>query len=343
MRKIHLLILALLGILVSLFVLIFMSFLQTLENETSHFETDRIVWSPDRSHIALAIWSRYFSRKILILNLQNHHYIEIPVTEAYYPVWSPDGSKIAFTRLENDNISDIYVADFDGNQLSNIVQLTNNDAYNQFPSWSPDSTRLAFSTLYNRRRQLHTVDIATRVLENFTSDAYIGPPAWSPDGLRIAYFAGGNDQYDIHVLTLSTNESMNLTNRPATYNRLTWSPDGERLAFTQENSVEDIHAGLYVIDVETANLTLLANSPNYASLDWSPDSSKISFHDVFKNPAGLFIVNVNGSNAALCRISDARYFAWDRTGQALLTMTPPQSYKDLDSLSPSQINLSPCA
>lgn len=343
MRKIHLLILALLGILVSLCILIFISTLQIWENETSHFETDRIDWSPDRTHIALAIWSRYFGRKVLILKLQDHHFIEIPVTEAYYPVWSPDGSKIAFTRLENDDISDIYIADFDGNQLSNIIKLTNSAAYNQFPSWSPDSTRLAFSSLYNRRRQLQIVDVATKALQVFTSDAYIGRPAWSPDGLRIAYVAGENDQFNIHVLTLSTNETMILTNRPATYNRLTWSPDGARLAFTQENSVEDINAGLYVIDVETANLTLLANSPNYASLEWSPDSSKISFHDVFKNPAGLFILNVNGSNAALCRISDAMNFAWDRSGETLFAITPPQSYKDLDSLSPSQIDISPCA
>ncbi len=60
-----------------------------------------------------------------------------------YPVWSPDGNKIAFQAGEKGNL-DIWVMNADG---SNYINLTpNSDAKDQFPSWSPDGGRIAFES-----------------------------------------------------------------------------------------------------------------------------------------------------------------------------------------------------
>lgn len=45
--------------------------------------------------------------------------------EDWYPVWSPDGTKIAFYS-KRDNNEEIYVMDANGN---NQIRLTNNSAW----------------------------------------------------------------------------------------------------------------------------------------------------------------------------------------------------------------------
>ena len=56
------------------------------------------------------------------------------------PVWSPDGTRIAFSSSRNGNF-DIYVVDADG---GNLTQLTFCNCVDQVPAWSPDGTRIAF-------------------------------------------------------------------------------------------------------------------------------------------------------------------------------------------------------
>ncbi|MFN8459398.1 MAG: hypothetical protein U0401_32905 [Anaerolineae bacterium] len=59
-----------------------------------------------------------------------------------WPVWSPDGTRIAFTSYRDGN-AEIYIMNADG---SNPTRLTNNPASDFWPMWSPDGTRIAFVT-----------------------------------------------------------------------------------------------------------------------------------------------------------------------------------------------------
>ena len=60
-----------------------------------------------------------------------------------YPVFSPDGQKIAFTSTRDGN-SEIYVMNADG---TNQTRLTNNTAFDAWPSFSPDSQKIIFTSL----------------------------------------------------------------------------------------------------------------------------------------------------------------------------------------------------
>jgi Tol biopolymer transport system component len=51
------------------------------------------------------------------------------------PSWSPDGKKIIFSRVRNnENDSEIYIMNADG---SDQKKITNNSVYDGHPAWSP--------------------------------------------------------------------------------------------------------------------------------------------------------------------------------------------------------------
>ena len=64
-------------------------------------------------------------------------------TSDYNPSWSPDGTRIVFTRQEKGAESDIYVMDPDG---SNVDRLTNDGpgVTNLDAEFSPDGARIAY-------------------------------------------------------------------------------------------------------------------------------------------------------------------------------------------------------
>jgi hypothetical protein len=96
------------------------------------------------------------------------------------PVWSPDGTKIAFwtTRLDLGN-SEIYVMNADG---SNPTRLTKNSANDSEPVWSRDGKRLAFFSRGFEREGIYEID-ATGGNERWITNGL--PYDWSPDGQRL--------------------------------------------------------------------------------------------------------------------------------------------------------------
>ena len=141
------------------------------------------------------------------------------------PVFSPDGSRIAFVSDRASGFPELYVMNANG---SNVRRLTNNARIDGNPSWSPDGTRIVFERCCpSGTSDIYAIDVATRaeiVLTDATAQDF--DPSWSLDGTRIAYvsFATGERNIDIWVMNADGSSKTRMTNAPAPDLSPDWQP-----------------------------------------------------------------------------------------------------------------------
>ena len=110
-------------------------------------------------------------------------------------------------------------------------------------------------------------------------------PQWSPDGQSLAYAAarGFNasrnlDQRVIVIQDLTSGQIREVRPQLSYFNQFNWSPDGR--AFVTGGKDMKGRSGIYRIDVQTSETTLLADSDEAGDAypRWSPDGSRIYYH-----------------------------------------------------------------
>lgn len=106
-----------------------------------------------------------------------------------YPVWSPDGSELAFTtqsRVERVRYSYIERIRVDGTRYERLTAL---DESSERPTWSPDGKTIAFASKRTDNWDLFLLDLDSKRVRNLTDslDIHENHPAWSPDGKKLAY------------------------------------------------------------------------------------------------------------------------------------------------------------
>jgi len=183
------------------------------------------------------------------------------------PRWSPDGTKIAFLRTNEEKESHLLVMPADGGEprvLAGPFKRLGAAA------WSPDCSQLAFSAAIEMesthttvafdeksgarhitalpykhdsiglfdgtRMQIHvaTLEGEVRVVARGAFDA--GTPVWSPDGVRLAFVANpgvgerlyANDIYDVPA---AGGAMRRLTSMNGIFETPAYSRDGRELAF----------------------------------------------------------------------------------------------------------------
>ena len=233
------------------------------------------------------------------VNLSNDPYDDWP------PVWSPDGSKIAFASNRDEGY-EIYVMNANGD---NLVRLTRRDVifdggpdgditfdgYYEHPAWSPDGTKIAFATnpLGSPKEGYWGIYVMnadgtnlTELALNDSDGEFVEHLVWSPDGTKIAF----EQEYPItgteEIFVINADgTNPNLVPRPRRYL--------ERFGIGPNEWPPWSSSGYTSLVPLTLNLPRVENT----SPAWSPDGTKIAFTSDDDDPH-IYVMNADGTNFA---------------------------------------------
>lgn len=226
--------------------------------------------------------------------------------------WSPDGTRIAFVKADENGNSQIYVRFMDGEGLT--TQVTDFEHAPRAMSWSPDGTQLAF--------------VARVPLKDKWSVQLPGRPkgaTWTKDPVvidtlhyrqdRVGYTNSGYDHIFIVPAVGGTPRQItdgdwNVGQRRlgviAGAPRLEWSPDGKRIAF--DGPGKPVEPGFWfeshinLVDVQTGDTVVLTDgNGTYVNPAFSPDGKRIAFsgypdHNTSYPVPKLYVIEADGSN-----------------------------------------------
>jgi TolB protein len=236
------------------------------------------------------------------------------------PAWSADGRRIAFVKLRDPTLhGDIYTMKADGSDQAVVTRSPKADAS---PSWSPDGRRLAFSRNIGEYRpeigqtgdrEIFVVDRDGTDLVRLTRtpETIEGSPVWSPDGTEIAFSAftprdSGGFVGAIYVMKPDGSELPEevVSAENLAFGELSWSPDGQWLAYSGTCGGECI-SKVRVDGTQTTFLTSGECGPRVCIAtepEWSPDGEQIAF----RSATGLYTMDADGENMRSIGVSGSQ-------------------------------------
>jgi Tol biopolymer transport system component len=221
----------------------------TYEHRTS-YDPSSVDWSPDGTKVMYSACSStpQCDDRVIVAKTDRLDFAPVgdPSLRAWEPVWSPDGSRIAFGGGDGQD-KGVYVMARDGSGVRRLSDVTDG-SQNSFITvdWSSVGDRIvtqASPTGGEFRLWSFAADGDTE------SQVPGSPPGsilarWSPDGTRISFWVAEGSERHVSIIPADGGEVTRLTSELE--NDWSWSPDGTRIVGRRGEP-----SGLAVLDATT--------------------------------------------------------------------------------------------
>lgn len=241
--------------------------------------------SPDGKELAL-VSSGY---DIHLVDLATNN-VRLLVEQGVEPVWSPDGTQIAYRDFDTWSLSIIRADTGEARELFR-PQGTGYPGVD-FLTWSPDGQRIAFvkpSDLESGSLWINDVNGESNPIQLVSEDWLVGSVRWSPTGDQILFVSEAGDYItssrplNLWVVDATTGKLQQLTqNMSVSGGTPDWSPDGEWIVFTATNVLEggDLPYDLWIISRDGDKLIRLTDDPESDLYPAWPEEQRIVFQKV---------------------------------------------------------------
>ena len=203
-------------------------------------EMDRILgprFSPDGNRLAIAAQSDNEPMQVWVRDLRRETFTRLTLEgEGWWPVWSPDGRRIAFTSVDENRQVDLSWIEADGSR--GAERLTQSEILEQATSWTPDGKTLI---LHRDDHPESAWDVLALDLDQDAQPRVLLGSGFhemlahlSPDGNWLAYTLNESGRFEVFVRSYPDLERKRQVSTLGGLEPV-WSADGAELFYRTED------------------------------------------------------------------------------------------------------------
>ena len=217
--------------------------------------------------------------KVMDVATQNVKNIQTINGSILTPAFSPDGTKLAYTILHQDELPLIYIQELGSDQKTLVTPFKGS---NLSPAFSSDGNALLFSGSHdNDNPNIYQLDLVANRLSTITQlDGAENSPSYLPNSQIIFTADNGSRSQSIYRLNNNTPIRITAGSSPRV------SHDGTRLAYTQGSN-------LIVANINGTNPKIIAKIGTEGMASFSPNGTSIVYSTQMGNDSKLIIKQLN--------------------------------------------------
>lgn len=216
--------------------------------------------------------------------------LRLGVEKAMHPVWSPDGTRLAFYDLKNRGLSVLTVAT--GQTVTLVSFAPDSEHEVNWMTWSPDGKRIAFVKTWSNFASAGGIwivdteqpEAAVQIAEMEMNAAAL---SWSPVANQLLFLSEKGERHtsdmsvNLWLIDIESGQKQQLTfDFTLGGGPPTWSPDGNYIAFDGTNMLEqeDGQYDIWLMALKSGAISRLTDDPtNDLNPVWSMNGGKLLF------------------------------------------------------------------